>query len=401
MIPSMLWAASVVVHALYFGLPAASVFLAVRGRGRSRSFVAGVWLGGVTLAALLVCTYAVLTGGQPRPLNALLTLYLGVGFILWLRVVDVGFRWAWSRVLRRLGGGIVARGLLGGVRVVIFAAVALPWVMSAVMVYRPKVLAGDTPASVLGLAYEDVAFPAADGVGIAGWYVPASDADTTALLCHGLGSGRAGWMSLIRRLHQAGVNVLAIDLRAHGASDGAVCTYGLSEQADVRGAVAWLKAARHDGARRVVGVGASLGGAALLMAAADEPRLDAVAVLGTYATLGGELEDVARRQMLPPFGFLARHLGLPLASLHAGVDLRDARPADAVARLWPRPVLVVHATGDEVIPFDEGRRLYDAAPIGRQSLWVHGGSHNGLLEDPDVLDRVTQFVRSAGPVPLV
>jgi fermentation-respiration switch protein FrsA (DUF1100 family) len=43
------------------------------------------------------------------------------------------------------------------------------------------------------------------------------------------------------------------------------------------------------------------------------------------------------------------------------------------------PVLVIHGTEDEVIPFSHGRQLYEAANQPRQSLWVEGAGHNDLL----------------------
>ena len=103
----------------------------------------------------------------------------------------------------------------------------------------------------------------------------------------------------------------------------------------------------------------------------------------------------------PPEHWLARHLALPMASLHLGVDLRTVRPIDAIDKLWPRPVMIVHATGDEIIPFDAGMRLYQQATQPKESLWVKGGSHNGLLENPQVLKAVEQFVKEAAAEPVI
>jgi fermentation-respiration switch protein FrsA (DUF1100 family) len=42
------------------------------------------------------------------------------------------------------------------------------------------------------------------------------------------------------------------------------------------------------------------------------------------------------------------------------------------------PVLIIHGTRDEVIPFTHGKRLYDAAPEPRLALWVEGAHHNDV-----------------------
>ena len=398
----MLWAASRALWAVYLAMPVLWPVLAWNGRPWVRRFTASGWVGGMVLGAVIIIAYAVATDGRPSGPQAVLTLYLGVGLLLWLKTMDLGLQAILRRALLGPRAGRWRGAAVSLVRVVLFGGVALPWVMAAVMVYRPKVQTRTNPGDVLNATYEDVTFPATDGTPIAGWFVPAEHGShTTALLCPGLGSSRAGFFPILQKLHAAGVNVLAIDLRAHGGSGGQLCSFGVRERDDVHGAIDWLKASEPRAAGRVVGVGASLGAAALLAEAAEDERVDGVVVLATYATMADEVDDVSRRQLVPPIGWLVRQIGLPLASLHAGTDLRVERPVDAVARLWPRPVLIVQGTDDEIIPFADGRALYAAAPVGRQSMWVAGGTHNGILEDPAVLARVVGFVRSARPTPLV
>ena len=43
------------------------------------------------------------------------------------------------------------------------------------------------------------------------------------------------------------------------------------------------------------------------------------------------------------------------------------------------PVLVIHGTADEIIPFWHGQKLYDAAPESKQHLWIEGGRHNDYV----------------------
>jgi fermentation-respiration switch protein FrsA (DUF1100 family) len=44
------------------------------------------------------------------------------------------------------------------------------------------------------------------------------------------------------------------------------------------------------------------------------------------------------------------------------------------------PVLVIHGTADQTIPFSHGQRLYAAAPAPKDRLWVGGAGHNDLIE---------------------
>lgn len=397
----MLSAASLALFAIYLLLPAITLGAMFRVRLARRRFILGGWISGIALAAVILTIYSIGIGGRLPVSQALTAIYFGVALMLFLKLVD-------ALLTRSLGKLLLGRWpsrcqflAIAGLRLFLFGGFALPWVMAAVMVYRPRIVI-DEPPVALQIDADRVTFPASDGGRVAAWYVPgAATSDTTALLCHGLGGNTAGFFRMIDALHEAGIGVLAIDFRAHGESSGQLCSFGYREKNDVLGAVAWLKGEHPTGSQRVVGVGASLGGAALLAAAAADPRIDGVAVLSTYASLPDELNDVTRRNFVPPFGWLVRYFGLPLASLHVGVDLHDIRPIDDVRKLWPRPVLIVHGTDDEIIPFVQGQRIFDAAPIGRSSFWVQHGSHNGILDDRNVIDRVVGFIRSAKASPLV
>lgn len=399
----MLFAASLVVRTLYVVLPVLSLLAFVRPSPRAlRASVAGGWISGMLVGGCVAAGYVIAMGGAISATQAAFACYFGVSLLLLLKLVDALIFNGTRRLFRAREGAFWRSASASLLRVVLMACFALPWVMAAVMVYRPRVHVQQSPADLLHTECDDVAFTARDGTRIAGWYLPSNkESSTVALLCHGLGSGRAGWLTLIDRLHRDGVNVLAIDLRAHGDSGGQLCSFGAREKLDPIAAVDWLKSTHPESAERIVGVGASLGSAALFAAAADDSRIDAVASLSTFDTLQNELNDVATRRMPRPLGWLARHLALPMASLHAGVDLRTVRPIDAIDKLWPRPVFIVHATGDEIIPFDAGVRLYQQATQPKQSLWIKGGSHNGLLEDPEVLKAVEQFVRNATAEPVI
>ncbi|HEX8323770.1 MAG TPA: alpha/beta fold hydrolase [Tepidisphaeraceae bacterium] len=397
----MLWAASIGLCVAYLLLPIAALVIAGKSGPRGRRFATGGWLSGMFLGVTLLAVYAIGLGGRVPPFQAVLTIYCGVGLVLFLRSIDAGLSYLLRRgLLRRSrgGGGVWIAGLA---RVALLAAFALPWVMAAAMVYRPKIVT-DAPVLLPHVAVERVSMLAADGTRISGWFYRGTTATrTTALLCHGLGGDPQGFSRLIDRLLQEEISVLAIDLRAHGESGGQFCTFGWREKQDVTGAVTWLKQNYAASAEKIVGVGASLGAAAVLGAAVGDERLDGVVVLSTYSTLDEEADYVSRHQLVPPIGWLVRHFGLAVASLHAGVNLHAVRPIDDIARLWPRPVLVVHGTDDEIIPFEQGRRLYEAAPVGRVSMWVQHGTHNGILEDAAVVDRVVNFILSAEPLPIV
>ena len=82
----------------------------------------------------------------------------------------------------------------------------------------------------------------------------------------------------------------------------------------------------------------------------------------------------------------------PVSRFLAGVLIRDShRPDEAVARI-ERPVLLIHGTGDSVIPIGHGRRLAAAAGPSLQFVEIEGGDHNSLHDThPEVQTLVIRF----------
>ncbi len=197
-----------------------------------------------------------------------------------------------------------------------------------------------------------------------------------------------------------GYNVMVFDLRAHGESGGQLCSFGIAEARDVEAAARWVREAHPEESQRLLGLGASMGAAAML-AARDEQTgatpFDAIAVLGTYDDLGAMASTIIRRQFWGPVATVAEWTAVPAASAHAGHDLSSFRPADHIRDNWPAPMFVGHGERDEIIPFRNGVRLYDAALEPKRNWWVDL-THNQILGDPGTMQAVLRFFEDAGRV---
>ncbi|HJU29068.1 MAG TPA: alpha/beta hydrolase, partial [Candidatus Binataceae bacterium] len=308
------------------------------------------------------------------------------------------------------------RGMLSGLtRLVILFGVGLPYVMATVLTYRPKVELRDDPLKQLGFHFEPVSFSATDGTPLSGWWIPAEDSrgrpranrsgENTVLICHGLASNKSNQLVLARGFVPYGYNVLIFDFRAHGASGGQLTSFGDLERRDVLGAVRWIRAHHAGQARHIYGVGASMGAAALIAAAADRSpegqAIDAIAAYGTYDSVRAELQFVAEDRFVPPLRFVIERLGLPLASAQVGADLNSFSPATLVHDLWPRPIMVIHGLNDQIIAFNRGQRLFDSAQQPKRRLWVDKAGHNDIINDDNVAQRVREFFQNAKPVPVI
>src|SRR5258706_12202631 len=161
--------------------------------------------------------------------------------------------------------------------------------------YNDKENAGLTPAT-FELPYEDVTFNAPDGVALKGWWVPAPNAHGTVVLVHGLNRSRIEMVRKTPFLHEHGWNALLFDLRHHGESGGDSTTFGLKEREDVRAAIA---EARRRSPEPVVLWGVSLGGASVVMAAAEDPSVAGVVCDSSYR----DLPDTVRHHVALFRGF--------------------------------------------------------------------------------------------------
>ncbi len=419
-----------VIVAVYLLLPVGAVVLAIRQRRRGeKGAIKGIVLtgiAGVTLSLAMSVIYATAAGGRVLVGQVLLGGYFATGMLLLLKVFDwvvrVGVRKGLFIPSARaenvkMSGGLLVRIFVGAiVRVVIVAGVALPYVMSSVMTYRPKVGPGDNPKTQLGFEFERVEFRASDGVSLVGWWIPAGKqtkrserweewGENTVLVCHGLGANKSNQLFMARQLVPGGFNVLAFDFRAAGESGGQLSTFGDLERRDVLGAVKWVRENRADEGRKIFGVGASMGGSALIAAAADASEegraINAVATYAAYDSLDGLAQSVTKNYFLPPLGWLVMKVGVPLASVQTGADLRSFSPANLAGEMWPRPLLLIHGVQDRIIPFEHAQRLYEGAALPKFFLWIEKGDHNDVLGDEGAARAVLRFFRTAKEEPVI
>ena len=417
-----------ILLAVYLAAPAVAVGLVIyksRKRPSRASVVPLVVTGisGLILGTGLTLAYAKVVEGRVVVGQVLITSYLAMSAITLLKgfsfLLERGTGWLFGLNRRALTPAGIPHFYRTrfvsafALRVLVLYALGLPYVMAVAMVYRPKAPPRDNPYTLLGFNFEPVSFTATDGVRLDGWWIPARaptarEAEArlggdwgrnTVILCHGLGANKANQLVMAQDLVPGGYNVLAFDFRAHGASGGQLSTFGDLERRDVLGAVRWVREKRGKESSRIFGVGASMGAAALVAAAADPgsegQAIEAVAVYGTYDDLGSLVRSMCENYFVPPMGWMAVHLGLPIADAHVGRRLEQFSPAREVKDLWPRPIFVIHGKGDRTIDFRHGQALLDSALQPKYFYWVKDGDHNAIVADPVVSKAALLFFDTA------
>jgi alpha-beta hydrolase superfamily lysophospholipase len=190
------------------------------------------------------------------------------------------------------------------------------------------------------------------------------------VIAHGAGSRKENHADFARLAAANGWAALSFDARGHGASEGEMSSAAIDDV--VR--IARLLAA-HEGvdSRRVAVRGSSMGGFLAIHAAAVAQE-----IAGVIAICPAGEEDLSRGVRR---GELEMRVGDPLAleAWLAGHDLRDA-----VERLAGRPLILLHAEGDDQIPSEWSEELFEHAGEPRKLILVPGGDHRSLQHDPEL-----------------
>jgi alpha-beta hydrolase superfamily lysophospholipase len=233
----------------------------------------------------------------------------------------------------------------------------------------------------MGLPYQEVAFPSRDGVHLHGWWIPAPNPCGVAILCHGYLMNRCEPLPLARHLHAHGFHCLVFDFRASGKSEGQLCTIGDLERLDVLGAVDFAE--RTAPGLPIVVYGASMGAAAAILAAAQDGRIRAVVADSGYARLSDAVNDWWRGSLGRGVAFLL----IPSRWIGMAITRRSpyrVAPEEAIGKLSPRPVLIIHGTRDYLITPRHAERLYRAAGEPRKIWWAEGSEHvQARFDHPD------------------
>lgn len=263
------------------------------------------------------------------------------------------------------------------------------WLFQGRLVWHPGPPPRRTPADA-GLAFEDVALRAADGVALHAWWIPAQEARLALVHCHGNAGNVSHRIGIARELRRRGVSTLLFDYRGFGRSEGEPDEEGT--YLDAVAAFDWVHAAVGE-ALPVAAWGESLGGAVAIELARRRP----LAALVTEAAFTSIPDVGARHYPWWPIGLLAR-IRYDNAAKVAELEL---------------PWLLLHGRNDGLVPFSHAQELFAAARSARAgsaragpvALHATNGGHDGLVLDGEegattraALDRfLDDVVRAAAP----
>jgi fermentation-respiration switch protein FrsA (DUF1100 family) len=207
-----------------------------------------------------------------------------------------------------------------------------------------------------------------DGERLHAWHAVGAAAGPTLVWSHGNAGNIASRAWLVQALAARGLRVLAYDYRGYGRSTGSPSEAGVYRDAL---AVFDDEVRRGTPAGAIVCFGESLGGAVSINLATERPCAGVI-VVSTFTRLA----DVARRHY-GPLGALA---GKRFDSLARVVRLQV-------------PLFVAHGDQDEIVPFEQGERLFAAAPGPKRFFRVANAHHDDPFASSALVDAVAAFAR--------
>ncbi len=238
-----------------------------------------------------------------------------------------------------------------------------------------------------------------DGVGISGQlYLPDGQPPyPTVVICHGIPAaprepGDRGYPLLAEKIGSSGFAVLIFSFRGTGASGGDFDILGWVR--DLEAVIDYLYALPEVDRTHLALVGFSGGAAVSVCSAAGDKRVSSVATCACPAEFffSRRADRQATIDHFRSIG-LFRSEGFPASIEGWFRGFEQVSPINHVARIAPRPLLLVHGGADEVVLPSHARRLYQKAGEPKMLAMVEGAGHR-LRLDERAMDTVIEWLKA-------
>lgn len=247
------------------------------------------------------------------------------------------------------------------------------------LLYSPAAAIGQTPATI-DLRYDDIYLTTADGETIHSWFLPAdasSSSSNHVLYLHGPAGNLGDCLPKLRRLHELGLNVLAIDYRGYGSSTGVASESGLI--LDALAGYYYVTRNLKVEPEQLFVFGESLGGSLAIQLAAKVPA----AGLILEAPVASGVERLRQKEPRIPWDTVAR-------------DRYEVLGQISFVRM---PLLIIHSLDDEDVPVRDSKRLFSLALEPKELLTINGKHAVAFVTAPEncgqkVADFIEQAVRT-------
>jgi len=241
------------------------------------------------------------------------------------------------------------------------------------VLYQPSRDLQATPLDI-GLSYDEVSFTTSDGVELSGWYVPGNSSKGIILFCHGNAGNIGGRLEYLKIFHRLGFDTFIFDYRGFGRSEGETTEKGTYR--DIEAAMDHLIKNRNVSKDELIIYGRSLGGAiAIHHARYHTPKM--LIIDSSFTSYRKISTEVLSGFLLPiPVKWLARF---------------DYNSINDIGKI-DCPVLVIHSSDDEMIPYSHGKELYKNANEPKRFITISGTHNEGFLTSENYENGLSDFL---------
>ncbi len=245
------------------------------------------------------------------------------------------------------------------------------WTVQRRLIYFPDRSTPDV--GLLGSGWDQVVYDTSDGLTLEAWYRAPDSGQPVVIVFNGNAGNRGGRISFGAGLADSGLGVLLTDYRGYGGNPGHPTEDGLAR--DARAALQFVR--ERATMTPVVYFGESLGAAVAVELATFEPPI-ALVLRSPFTSLA----DVGR----------VHYPWLPVSAL-----LKDRYPSIERISSVQVPTLVIAGESDSIVPVDQSRALYAAAPGPKRLRVIPSADHNDpiLVAGHDVIETVAAFIAEA------
>lgn len=223
---------------------------------------------------------------------------------------------------------------------------------------------------------QDCYMQSKDGLILHAYYLPAKNPKRFVLLSHGYkGSGFGDFAYTAKFMHENNCNLLFIDQRCCGASQGEYITFGAWEQYDVQG-WAYYIAKRNKNKLPIYLYGESMGAAAVLMASGHKLPSEVRGLVADcgFRSMKGQVKDMAADWFhLHWIGLMLFRLDLFCRAL-AGFRMKDADTTKAL-EINKRPVLFFHGEEDTYVNYKNSIYNYSVCQASKELIIIPEARH--------------------------
>jgi len=240
-----------------------------------------------------------------------------------------------------------------------------------------------------------------DALKLAAWYLK-HDTDTavrgTVVMFHGYGGCRSEIIPEATAFYNMQYNVFMIDFRAHGYSEGDICSLGYFESDDVRAAYNYVN---NTGEKNIILWGGSMGAASIIKAMHDDDNIEPSKVIleKSYGDMTDAVEGFIRKTMHQPAEPLATMLTF-WGSVEEGAWMFSMKP-EVYAKQITCPTLIQWGSQDETVSKQETENIYNNLGASQKQLVVYPGCHHEdlLLKNPVLWNNSVSNFLNASTMP--